>query len=111
MLQIIGFIYGLVALITGKFFLGKGRKAVGQPARLAGLVLVVEPFVAFGVAFTLALAGVNLGGGMGLLIEVPLLIAAFVVAFRIAGKAAAAQQAGQSQTQRSFSQIPPAKAA
>ncbi len=109
MLQIFGFIYGLVALITGKFFLGKGRKAVGTPARIAGLVLVLEPLAAFAVAFVVAMAGVNVTQGVAMAIEIPLLIAAFVVAFRIAGNAATAQQA--TQPQQSFGQVPPAKAA
>ena len=95
MLQLIGFVYGLVTLIAGKFWLGKGRKAVGTPARTAGAVLVAEPFVAFGLGFILAMARVNVTGVTGLLIEIPLLIAAFVVAFRIAGKAADQQATGQ----------------
>lgn len=88
MLQLIGFVYGLVTLIAGKFWLGKGRKAVGTPARIAGAVLVVEPFVALGITMILMLAGVDVGRLGAMLIQIPLLIAAFIIANKIASRAA-----------------------
>jgi hypothetical protein len=94
MLQIIGFVYGLVTLIAGKFWLGKGRVATGAPARIAGAVLA-EPFVAFGLGMVLAIAGMKLTTMTAMIIELPLLIAAFIVAFKIAGKAANQQAQGQ----------------
>lgn len=95
MLQIFGFVYGLVTLIAGKFWLGKGRKAVGTPARIAGAVLVVEPFVAFGIVMILMLVGVNFTRMTSMLIELPLLIAAIIVANKIASRAATQQAMAQ----------------
>ena len=84
MLQIIAFVYGIVVLITGKFGLGKGRVARGTPARLAGLVLVVQPVLALGLGFGLAAANVEIERGVLLIIDIGLLITAFVVATLIA---------------------------
>lgn len=100
MLQLVGLVYGLIALVTGKFFLGKGRKATGRPARMAGLVLVLEPFVAFAIGMGLGLSGMEIAGAMIFGVELVLLVAAFGVAFMIATKAARAQEEqGQGFTQ------------
>ena len=93
MLHLIAFIYGLYALITGTFHLGKGQKAHGQPARMAGLVLVGEGFFANAIVFGLAMAGVTFGLLMQIAITLPILIVAFIVAFKIARKGAAPQAA------------------
>ena len=92
MLHLIAFVYGLYALITGTFHLGKGRKATGQPARIAGVVLVLEAFVANGAVFALAAAGVRMGLLMQMAVTIPVLIVAFAVAFKIAGRGAQATQ-------------------
>lgn len=93
MLQIIAFVYGIVVLITGKFGLGKGRVARGTPARLAGLVLVVQPVLALGLGFGLAAANVEIERGVLLIIDIGLLITAFVVATLIARAGARTQEA------------------
>ena len=95
MLQIFGFVYGLVTLIAGKFWLGKGRVATGNPARVAGAVLVAPFPIALCLGLVLGVAGVPLDRMTSMLIELPLLIASLVIAFRIAGKAAKAQASGQ----------------
>lgn len=93
MLQIIAFVYGIVVLITGKFGLGKGRVARGTPARLAGLVLVLQPVLAIGIGFGIAAADVQIERGVLLVVDIALLIAAFVVATLIARAGARAQEA------------------
>lgn len=93
MLHLIAFVYGLYALITAKFHLGKGRVATGQPARVAGIVLVAEGLVANAAVFALAAVGVRMGLLMQMAVTLPVLIAAFVVAFKIAGRGVATAQA------------------
>lgn len=93
MLHLIAFVYGLYALITAKFHLGKGRVATGQPARVAGIVLVAEGVVANAAVFALAAAGVRMGLLLQMAVTLPVLIVAFVVAFKIASKGVGVTQA------------------
>ena len=95
MLGIFAAVYGLITVIMGKFWLGKGKVVTGTPARIAGGCLLAVFPVQFVLGFAMGMAGLTSSGavwGMSL----ATLIGGFVAAFMIAGKAAKAQQ-GQSQ--------------
>ncbi|MCA9289051.1 MAG: hypothetical protein KDA05_10730 [Phycisphaerales bacterium] len=94
MIQLIAFIYGIVVLITGRFSLGKGRAAVGTPARIAGLVLVVTPILGFALGMMLAAMNVGLPQVAFLGLDLVMLVGSLAVAFMIASKAVKAQESG-----------------
>lgn len=94
MIQLIAFIYGIVVLITGKFSLGKGRAAVGTPARIAGLVLVVTPILGFALGMMLAAMNLGLPQVAFLGLDLVMLVGSLAVAFMIASKAVKAQESG-----------------
>lgn len=96
MLGIIAAVYGLVTVITGKFWLGKGKVATGNPARIAGGCLLAVFPVQFALGFAMGMAGLTSTAAVWG-VSLATLIAGFVVAFQIAGKAAKAQAQAQNQ--------------
>jgi hypothetical protein len=46
-------IFGIIATVTGKFSLTRGRVCRGASARFVGVVLIVAPLLAFGTTFAI----------------------------------------------------------
>ena len=56
-LEIAMLIFGIMALATGKLKMSKTKAAVGMPARLAGVILVIPLPLAFAVGFVMGFTG------------------------------------------------------
>jgi hypothetical protein len=79
------FIFGLIALIGGKFRLFGKRTALGTRARIVGLILILPGPVALFLGFMLGLSGGATEDAVGILtvFEALMLVAAFVAAIVI----------------------------
>lgn len=87
MLEIAMLIFGIVTLVRGKFYVSKTRAAVGGPAYLAGVVLLLPLPLAFTGGFIygamMAAEGREIDNVQLLIAEVILVVICLVIAYII----------------------------
>jgi hypothetical protein len=93
MIQIFIIVYGLYALIAGKYNLLPGKKVSGPYARFAGLILVLEPVVAVMIGVAMIRSSPNPQAtaldmqSKGFLVDIIMMIAALGISIFIASLA------------------------